>query len=85
MTCQFAPQYVRDAMRGLTAVQKYHILNGCFSGDFSMATVRALKAKAIFYHKITSPNGRCGPMRLTPLGESVCEILKASIRPHEAA
>lgn len=58
-------------MRGLTKVQKRHIANGTFSGDFRMDTVFVLKRKGIFYHKITSPNGRCGPMALTPLGERV--------------
>ena len=76
MSAQVAPQYVRDALSGLTPAQKRVIIAGGFSGDFTMATVRALKRKAIFFHKIDSPNGRCGPMVLTPLGETVREILK---------
>lgn len=68
------PHYVRDALRGLTPVQKATIIRG-YIGDETAATIRALYAKAIFYHKITSPNGRGGPMVLTPLGETVQQIL----------
>lgn len=69
------PAYVRAAMRGLTPVQRKFVLAGCFHGDFTMTTVRALKSRGLFYHKITSPNGQCGPMVLTPLGETVKAIL----------
>jgi hypothetical protein len=33
--------------------------------------VRALVRKGIMYHHIDSPNGQCGPMRLTPYGIAV--------------
>lgn len=70
------PHYVQEALRGLTPVQKATIIRG-YIGDETMATVSALKSRAIFYLKINSPNGRCGFMELTPLGESIREILKA--------
>lgn len=71
------PDYVKAALRGLTRTQKQYVIAGCFHGDVTMATIRALKAKSLFYLHPTSPNGRCGPMRLTPLGETVQGILKA--------
>jgi hypothetical protein len=74
------PAYVTEALRGLTRTQKKFVLAGCLHGDFTMATVRALRSKALFYLHIDSPNGRCGFMKLTPLGETVREILKAEGR-----
>lgn len=76
---------VRAAIRGLTPVQKRHVMNGTFSGDFTMATVRVLNRKGLFYHKTTSPNGQCGPMALTPLGEAVRAVLKARTAGNEGA
>jgi hypothetical protein len=70
------PAYVRAALAGLSPVQQRFVMDGCFHGDVSMATVRVLRSKGLFYHKITSPNGQCGPMVLTPLGETVQRILK---------
>lgn len=66
--------------RSLTKVQQGIVRNGGFSGDFTMATVRALKRKDLFYHALTSPNGRCGPMVLTGLGERVQAHLKEQAR-----
>lgn len=70
------PAYVRDALSGLTRTQKRYVMDGSIHGDPTMATIRALKAKALFYLKIDSPNGRAGFMVLTPLGETVRRILK---------
>lgn len=72
------PQYVRDAMRGLTPKQKQLVVDGCVHGDITMATIRGLRRRALFHLKITSPNGRCGHMELTPLGVTVQQRLKAS-------
>jgi hypothetical protein len=66
--------------RSLTKAQRYHIERGCISGDFSMSTVRALKANGLMYLHIDSPNGRCGFMRMTPLGEAVQSALKAEFQ-----
>lgn len=66
------------AARNLTRAERRHVLAGCISGDFRMSTVRSLQGKALFYLKITSPNGRCGFMTLTPLGENVQALLKSS-------
>jgi len=71
------PVYVRDAMRGLTPKQRQFVIDGSIHGDFTMATVRALRDRALFYLHIDSPNGRFGSMRLTPLGETVRDILRA--------
>ena len=71
------PAYVVEALRGLTTTQKKYVIAGTFHGDCTMATIRALRNKALFYHHIDSPNGRAGPMKLTPLGVTVQGILKA--------
>ena len=78
------PDYVTQAMRGLTKVQKAAIIAGHFR-DESMATVLALKRRHLFYHKIDSPNGRCGPMVLTPLGVTVQTLLKPAPTPQPEA
>lgn len=70
------PLYVQEALRGLTRAQRTYVKDGCIHGDCTMTTIRALQRKALFYLKITSPNGRCGFMALTPLGETVQRILK---------
>ena len=70
------PTYVTEALRQLTRTQKQYIIDGCIHGDCTMTTVRALKRHAMFYFHPTSPNGRCGEMRLTPLGVTVQAILK---------
>lgn len=72
------PDYVKTAMRGLTPKQKQFVMDGSIHGDCTMATVRALRGRALFYLKITSPNGRCGHMELTPLGVTVQGILRAA-------
>lgn len=59
----------------LSPTQREIMRRGGFSGDFTMATVRALKSKGLFFHNITSPNGRCGPMELTGLGIMVRAIV----------
>ena len=60
----------------LTMAQKSAILDG-YIGDQVMVTVNALKRKGLFHLVIDSPNGRCGFMRLTPLGIEVQAILRA--------
>lgn len=72
-----APEYVKEAMRGLTPTQRKMVIDGSCHGDVTMATIRALRGRALFYLKITSPNGRGGHMELTPLGVTVQGILKA--------
>lgn len=76
------PAYVADALKGLTRAQKRFVLAGCIHGDFQMQTVRELKRKALFYLHPTSPNGRYGEMRLTPLGETVRTTLQQREAPH---
>jgi hypothetical protein len=65
---------VASIARHLTGPQRYAIKRSGIS-DESMATVRALVRKGLMYHHIDSPNGRCGPMRLTKLGEAVRDHL----------
>ncbi len=57
-------------------IVEYHVERG-YIGDVTPAMLRSLRAKAMFYLKIESPNGRCGFMRLTPLGEGVQATIKA--------
>jgi hypothetical protein len=71
------PAYVKEALRSLTPMQRKYVLDGSLHGDATITTYRALKRKGLFYLKITSPNGQCGHAELTPLGETVREILKA--------
>lgn len=61
--------------KALSSAQRYHVERGCISGDFTMATVNALKRKGLFELVISSPNGRCGFMELTPLGKQVRQAL----------
>ncbi len=70
------PTYVREALKGLTRTQKRFVIDGVMHGDFTMTTVRTLTSRALFYFHPDSPNGRCGAMRLTPLGVTVQGILK---------
>lgn len=81
------PFYVAEALQSLTRAQKQYVMDGCIHGDVTMATVRALRNKALFYLHPTSPNGRCGDMRLTPLGVTVRGILRqrAALRKAEGA
>lgn len=53
--------------RSLTKAQREVIQRGG-PGDHPMATVYAMLRKGLIYHKIDSPNGRCGPMELTETG-----------------
>ena len=69
---------VREAIRRLTPVQRAYTKTGAIHGDFTMATVKALEAKGIFHLVIDSPNGQCGFMRLTSLGEAVKTALKSA-------
>lgn len=69
------PLYVVEAMRGLTPTQKKYVMDGSIHGDCTVKTIRALQDKALFFLMIDSPNGRCGFMKLTPLGETVRRIL----------
>jgi hypothetical protein len=62
----------------LTPKQRQFVLAGCIHGDFTMRTVYALMAKGLFQHVITSPDGNCGPMRLTDTGKAVQAHLKAA-------
>lgn len=64
--------------KALSPAQRHHVERGCISGDFTMATVNALKRKGLFELVISSPNGRCGFMGLTPLGKQVRQALAAT-------
>ena len=66
----------QSLIRGLTKAQRYHVKRGCISGDFTMNTVNALKRKGLFHLVISSPNGQCGFMELTVLGEHAQAYLK---------
>ena len=66
---------VERVVQTLTPRQRQMVLSGCIHGDFTMATVNALRRKGLFHLVIDSPNGRCGFMRLTPLGERVRRAL----------
>lgn len=70
------PAYVAEALRGLTPAQRWFVVEGCIHGDIKMRTLTELERKALFYFHPTSPNGRCGEFRLTPLGVTVQRILK---------
>ena len=69
------PEYVKEALRGLTRTQRKYVIDGCIHGDVQGGTIHELKRKALFYLHIDSPNGRVGVMELTPLGETVRAIL----------
>ena len=71
---------VVEALRNLTRAERRHVEAG-YVGDCQPATVRGLQRKAMFFLFIDSPNGRCGFMKLTPLGESV----RATIAARQAA
>lgn len=67
--------HVVAALRGLTKAERRHVAAG-YVGGATNATVRSLRNKAMFYLKITSPNGRAGFMELTPLGMNVRALIK---------
>ena len=62
---------VHKIARALSPIQAEIVRRGCFSGDFTMATVNALKRKGLFELVISSPNGQCGFMELTDIGKQV--------------
>lgn len=68
---------IKAAKRGLTQAQRMYVQDGCIHGDRTMQTVRALKLKGLFELVISSPNGQCGFMELTPLGKAVQSALVA--------
>ena len=72
--------HVVAALKSLTRRERYHVERGGIS-DATPAMLRSLQNKAMFYLKIDSPNGRCGFMRLTPLGENVRALIKARANP----
>lgn len=61
----------KGLVRSLTPAQRMYVRDASIHGDCNMVTVRALKRKGLFHLVISSPNGQCGFMRLTPLGEAV--------------
>jgi hypothetical protein len=69
---------VRDAIRGLTKVQRMCVKDGFAYGDITVRTMRALIDKGMFYIHIDSPNGRWGAARLTRFGEAVSAALPPS-------
>lgn len=71
-------QAVRSAAKALTPKQRGFVKAGCIHGDFTMRTVYALRDKGLFHLVIDSPNGRCGFMRLTPLGEAVQAAIQSA-------
>jgi hypothetical protein len=64
------------ALRGLTRAERKTVAAG-YVCDQRPTTNRNLEHKGMFYLHIDSPNGRCGFMKLTPLGENVRKLLKA--------
>ena len=42
-------------VKALSPAQRYHVERGCISGDFTMATVNALKRKGLFELVISNP------------------------------
>ena len=77
------PDYVQEALKSLTPARRKYVLAGCIHGDPHITTIRELQRKALFYLHPTSPNGRAGEMRLTPLGETVRGILQSQIKEPE--
>jgi hypothetical protein len=67
--------HVVAALRGLTKAERRHVAAG-YVGDVTTATLRSLRDKAMFYLEITSPNGRAGFMKLTPLGVNVRSLIR---------
>ena len=68
---------VKETIRGLTPAQRMYVKDGCIHGDCTMQTMRALKRKGLFELVISSSNGQCGFMELTPLGKAVQSALVA--------
>lgn len=74
----FSPHLVLMVKRRLTRAQRLYVKDGAIHGGCTMATVRVLRAKRLFELVIDSPNGQCGFMRLTALGEAVRAALIAA-------
>jgi hypothetical protein len=72
---------VRATYKRLTLPQRRFVERGCISGDFTMVTVRSLLRKGVFHVPPASPNGRYGFAVLTPLGEQVRDLIKATGAP----
>jgi len=68
--------HVQDALRSLTKAERRYVEAG-YIGDVTPGVLRSLREKAMFYLQIDSPNGRCGSMRLTPLGVNVRALILA--------
>lgn len=71
------PDDVRFAVANLTRTQRHYVRAGAIHGDCTMQMVETLRRKGLFHLVIDSPNGQCGFMRLTPLGDAVSAVLKA--------
>lgn len=69
---------IASIARRLSPLQAELTKDGSIHGDFTMATVNALKRKGLFHLVIDSPNGQWGFMRLTPLGEAVQQHLRSA-------
>lgn len=65
----------------LTEAQREQVRREMISGDFSMATVRALIRKRVMHVVPDSPNGRWGLCVLTPFGIEVRQALQEMDRP----
>jgi uncharacterized protein YjhX (UPF0386 family) len=65
----------------LSRPQRMYVRDGAIHGDCAISTVRALTRKGLFRLVIDSPNGQCGLMRLTPLGEVVRALLTSEASP----
>ena len=66
---------IAEIARSLSPAQRRAIRRGGI-GDETMATVNALMRRGLMYLRIDSPDGRCGFMELTDLGQSVAAYLK---------
>ncbi len=73
----------RKIIQCLTKPQRLEIIRGSFSGDFDIRTARALIKKGLMEHRITSPNGRYGPIINTELGNQVRDVLLGRHNNHE--
>lgn len=69
---------VEQIARSLTKAQREQVARDAIGGDFVLGTVKALTRKGLFAFSPESPNGRCGPVRITPLGLAVRAYLENS-------
>lgn len=79
-SCALPSTDAKVVLRGLTKAQRMYVRDGSIHGDCAMRTTRALVAKGLFGLVIDSPNGQCGFMRLTPLGNAVQAALADAAR-----